>query len=144
MSMWLKQCSENTEISMGGITCPACNAPVKRTSRYMKYVNAKRRLIEQIKLKVGESITPCIIYITERLSNLFVARHFQAFGSPTGNREDLLLLTLKVNKIKMRSFLCEAVTSLVSKLEDAIEKDRHADQMKIRQWANLSEVRISF
>lgn len=56
MSQWVKVCLESKEISMGGITCPACKSPVKKTNRYLNHVNAKRRLIEQVKLKVGRLV----------------------------------------------------------------------------------------
>lgn len=53
MDMWVNTCLESKEISMGGISCPACKAPVKKCNRYRLHVNAKRQLIEEVKKKVS-------------------------------------------------------------------------------------------
>ncbi|XP_022647651.1 NFX1-type zinc finger-containing protein 1-like isoform X2 [Varroa destructor] len=120
MDMWVNTCLESKEISMGGISCPACKAPVKKCNRYRLHVNAKRQLIEEVKKK--------------------------AFGSPEKNAEDLRRLSeaiLDADGTLLafgRAPSLNAYTAhdeLLAKLQNQIRGELNPDQMKIRQWTNL-------
>ncbi|OQR68517.1 NFX1-type zinc finger-containing protein 1-like [Tropilaelaps mercedesae] len=113
MAMWVKTSLETTDISMGGITCPACNAAVKKTNRYIQHINAKRRLIEQV------------------------------FGSPLENAKALEELKRNI-RLLIYSYgskcYSSSGTSLDRSLRNQIISERNPDQMKIRQWTNLSKI----
>ncbi|XP_028967257.1 NFX1-type zinc finger-containing protein 1 [Galendromus occidentalis] len=95
MQKWVETCIKSTEISMGGISCPACLAPVVRTDRFSHHINEKRNLIEIVKAKV--------------------------FGTPADNKRELERvlarlghMTQVVNTTELSSFLKDMIDMLSS------------------------------